>query len=780
MQRFSTFAREIHRRSVWQVLTIYLVGSWIGYQVVHALTDGIGLPDWVPGFAVVLFVIGLPIVLATAFIQEGAPGRSDRASGTAPPVEGLEPTAPARAAVRGASGMGPAEGAVARLFTWKRAVTGGILAFAFLGLATTGFMGMRTLGIGPAGTLMARGVMDARDPIVLADFGNATGDERLGEVVTDALRIDLLSSPVIELVSDRVLRETLERMRRSPAEPLDAELALEVAAREGFKAVIAGDVGAVGRGYVLTARVVATDGGQIVAGFRETAADEAALLAAIDRLSGAIRAKIGESLRSTRSSEPLEQVTTSSLEALRTYSRAIRIAEREGEILRAITLLEDAVARDPSFAMAHRKIGVLLSNLGVERHRRVEAVTRAYEHRDRLNERERGHAIAFYHSDVVGDPRAAVAAYETVLARYPDDWVARNNLALEYNNIGDYVSAESLLGPMRQNRTLGANHFANLAQALWGQRRFDEAREVLDEFEHTFPDSPMPIAGRVLAAAAEWDWAGAEAAVEAVQARFPGNVTAVARMLMEGANLDGAQGRLRNGLQKIERLAELASSLGLDAASVQALAVGVVLEASLTGDPARVEAATARLLERHPLESLEPMDRPYAALARAWLAAEMPDRAEAILAEYDAAVPDATRGLDRPTARLLNGMVAVHRGRTEQGLAAIEAAQRELLCGVCGLQQLGRAQERAGDTDAAIRSYTRYLETPDLLRLQADWSALGFVLQRLAELHDERGDTAAAAGYYSRFVELWAGADAELQPRVEAASRRLAQLARES
>lgn len=70
------------------------------------------------------------------------------------------------------------------------------------------------------------------------------------------------------------------------------------------------------------------------------------------------------------------------------YSRAIRIADREAELLRAIALLEDAVARDPGFAMAHRKIGVFLSNLGVERQRMVEAVTRAYEHRDRLNERE--------------------------------------------------------------------------------------------------------------------------------------------------------------------------------------------------------------------------------------------------------------------------------------------------------------------------------------------------------------------------------------------------------
>ncbi|HUH11947.1 MAG TPA: hypothetical protein VMK65_02510, partial [Longimicrobiales bacterium] len=61
---------ELHRRSLWQVLGIYLVGAWLGYEVVLGLYEGLGLPDWVPAGAVILFVIGLPIVLATAFVQE--------------------------------------------------------------------------------------------------------------------------------------------------------------------------------------------------------------------------------------------------------------------------------------------------------------------------------------------------------------------------------------------------------------------------------------------------------------------------------------------------------------------------------------------------------------------------------------------------------------------------------------------------------------------------------------------------------------------------------------
>ncbi len=62
---------EAHRRSLWQVLGIYLAGSWIALQVVAQLADSVGFPDWVEPFALVLLVIGLPIVMATAFVQEG-------------------------------------------------------------------------------------------------------------------------------------------------------------------------------------------------------------------------------------------------------------------------------------------------------------------------------------------------------------------------------------------------------------------------------------------------------------------------------------------------------------------------------------------------------------------------------------------------------------------------------------------------------------------------------------------------------------------------------------
>jgi hypothetical protein len=58
------FIGEIHRRSLWQVLGIYVVASWIVFEVVQTLTEGLGLPDWFPAFAFVLLLLGLFAFLA--------------------------------------------------------------------------------------------------------------------------------------------------------------------------------------------------------------------------------------------------------------------------------------------------------------------------------------------------------------------------------------------------------------------------------------------------------------------------------------------------------------------------------------------------------------------------------------------------------------------------------------------------------------------------------------------------------------------------------------------
>jgi len=124
--------QEIHRRSLWQVLAIYLVGAAVGYQLIEALVSGLGLPAWFPALAIVLFIVGLPIVLATALVQEGA-RPAERPGEATPTPEGGGAAAPEQSRRREA-------GAARRLFTWRNAITGGALAFGLWGVGATGWV----------------------------------------------------------------------------------------------------------------------------------------------------------------------------------------------------------------------------------------------------------------------------------------------------------------------------------------------------------------------------------------------------------------------------------------------------------------------------------------------------------------------------------------------------------------------------------------------------------------------------------------------------------------
>jgi hypothetical protein len=89
MNRLKRLIIEAHRRSLWQVLGIYFVTAWIVIRVVGQLTQAAGLPDWVPGFSLALLLVGLPLVLATAFVQEGGPGQGR--AGAAADVDPVDP-----------------------------------------------------------------------------------------------------------------------------------------------------------------------------------------------------------------------------------------------------------------------------------------------------------------------------------------------------------------------------------------------------------------------------------------------------------------------------------------------------------------------------------------------------------------------------------------------------------------------------------------------------------------------------------------------------------------
>ena len=185
--------REIHRRSIWQVVSVYLVGGWIAFQVVETLTSGLGLPSWFPSLALVLLIAGFPIVLATAIVQEGPPG--------------VEPESAARRTGLGdraaaAEGASPENGNSPRWLTWRNAMAGGVLAFALWGAVAAGWL---LFGPAAAGE-RAEGESARSDAVTLAvlPLDNLTGDDArqyLVDGVHEALIHELTRIPELTVKS---------------------------------------------------------------------------------------------------------------------------------------------------------------------------------------------------------------------------------------------------------------------------------------------------------------------------------------------------------------------------------------------------------------------------------------------------------------------------------------------------------------------------------------------------------------------------------------------------
>ena len=759
----------IRRARLLAVLVVYLGASFAVLEAVSLIGDGVGLPDWVTPFALVLLLVGLPIIVATALVQS-APPPSPEASVEVP----AEFDAFARVEERTEQPTTASDvAAVAKHWlTWRKAITGGVLAFALLGVVTTGYMVMRTLGVGPVGSLVAAGVIDARDRIILADFENHTPDSLLAITVTETFRVDLSQSPVVSLAHRDYVKSVLERMRREPDSPLDEDLAREVAVRQGLKAVIVGEVGTAGSGYVLSAELISASDGEVFAAYRETAKDPDAIIRAIDRLSKRFRGKIGESLKSIRQEQPLEKVTTSSLEALRKYSQAMRAMDIEGDEARGLALLEEAIALDTTFAVAYRAIGITLSNRFEERARAFAAMSKAVEYAERLPDRERYKTLGDYYSTVTYEREKAITAFRTALDKYPDYVGALNNLAILYGDMRDHERALELYERALELDSTAVAIYTNVAERQVTLGRSDEAAYTLERMAANLPGHPWFHRAASALASSHGDYTAAE--VELKELRESRKESLYWRG--ETSNWLGRLAQLRGHLAEAERHWQDAMAVGEERAlpgEYLAAAFNLAqIDIFIRGEPAAARDRIEEALARYPFSSMDALDRPYNFLSQTYAHAGEPTKAKQFMAEYVTAVDSLFRRPQQPWTHYARGAIALAEERFSDAVAEWQRwYETGTNCYNCALPYLGMAYDHMGEADSARAIYERYIDSPEMWRAFWDTFHLHRIYERLGQLYEESGNPEKAIYYYGKFVELWQDADPELQPRVEAARR---------
>jgi tetratricopeptide (TPR) repeat protein len=400
MNRLRQLIREAHRRSLWQVVAIYLGASWAVMQVVALVAGQLALPDWVTPVAILLLLIGLPIVVATAFVQEGMPSRRD----PAPTPDGDVRSSHAPAA--------PAADVPThrRLLSWRNAISAGVLAFALLGVVSAGYVGLRALGLGQADE-----ALDARAVAVLPF--RVTGDTALvwlREGVVDLLGAKLAGADGSRSVDSRA---TLIQWRRvaDGTQDLSQDDARLVARRLGAGRFILGDVVDAGGTISLAVRLVDTSTGRVVQTARRDGAPDQAL-GLLDRVVAELLVReAGEDLGR------IEALTSASLPAVQAYLAGLP-AYRRGQFNEAARRFGEALAHDSTFTLAAFYLARSRSWIGYgpEYHRGLRL---AWEGRDRLSERDRRHVVAVA-SARYPEPQPMpqrIRAYQELLDIAPDN-----------------------------------------------------------------------------------------------------------------------------------------------------------------------------------------------------------------------------------------------------------------------------------------------------------------------------------------------------------------------
>jgi len=764
------------RSMLWRALGVYAASFAAVALVARAAIIAIGLPGWVFPGALIVMALGLPAILFTAYTQYVA-----RRAAIATPTYTPGGT-PLLAQPRGT--MATMAIKASPHISWKRTTRGGLLALGAFALLVAGFMVLRALGIGPAGSLIASHKLTASDKVLVATFEAPTADSSLGATISEAVRTNLSQSRVVRILPTSTIATTLEQMKRPDTARMDIATAREIAQRAGAKAIVAGSIVPAGNGYVVTARLVAAETGDELASYHESASNAGDLIPAVDRVTKSLREKVGESLKDVRAAPRLDQVTTTSLGALRSYAAGLHANDIVGDYPTAVQDFRDAIKQDSTFAMAYVQLAYSLSSMG-GRARALEsnaALTTAFKLRDRLPERERYNIEGAYYMQVAPDRRKAIPAlqravaldssnadaantlanvladvrdsagslqaYRVSLAAEPTNATILSNIATEYTNVGNHAGFDSVVANI--GKTGAPFPTAPLwFSEYWNRRDYDAVERVA----RTRVDTATPRTG--------------------INAR-----RAMAEILATRAELREAERWHGQYIESSLRVRGDTISPYI-AAFFQATNDGMI-----RGDAAKGLATLDATMRAHPVASTPIATDQSMWIAFGYAALGAPAKAREIMNQHQSRLDSLGRMQEWVFNARVRGGIAMGEGKTDSAIVWFRRGDTEAdglptaNCTICTPLWVGQAFDRAGKADSARAYLTQYVEMTGSGRNTIDRVYLGPVLFRLGELYENAKDAKRATEYYGRFVDLWAKADPELQPRVADARKRIDQLNR--
>ncbi len=586
-----------------------------------------------------------------------------------------------------------------------------------------------------------------KDSVLLADFVNTTGDAVFDGTLKQALAVQLEQSPYLNILPESRIREAMKFMGRSGDERVTRDVAREICLREGVKAMMLGSISSLGSHYVVTLEAVNAQNGDSLAREQVEADSKEQVLKSLDKAASSLRGKLGESIGSVQKYDtPLEQATTSSLEALKEFS----LGEAEHSKFNdeaAIPHLKRATELDPNFAMALAVLGVAYNNR-THLQEASDYLQKAFDAKERASERERFYISSHYYGTYRRQDDKNIEILEQWIQTYPRDTIPRDNLALVETTDGQPEKAMASASEALKLNPKDPYGYANLASAYMALNRYDEAKAVAEQAIAQKAEAWAVHVYLYQIAFIRGDSGAMQKEVEQAAGKPQEPVIGLMRAAGECA-----QGKIKDARANYALAASVAQAQGRKEYATTILGAEAFCDAG-TGFPDEArQTMNAALAVSENLGSRIAAMRLFALIGDT---AQSEKLAEAVSKEF----PYFTllHQAHLPAAR---AMISLHRNQPEQAVAALEPAKPyELSTGILGINFIrGEAFLRLHDGSKAAAEYQKILDHRGIDPVGWGYSLSHLGLGRAYAL---QGDTGKAKAAYQDFFAVWKDADADV------------------
>lgn len=594
-------------------------------------------------------------------------------------------------------------------------------------------------------------VLVPKDTVVIADFENTTGESIFNDTLRQALIVGLAQSPIIHILSDRNSAVVFKQMGHSPDDRMTGRTAIELCKRIGGKVTVQGSISGLGTTYLIGLAAIRCDTGKPIAHEEVEAPQRDDVIDALGKATSSLRARLGESLPSIQKyNAPLEQATTSSLEALNAYGTALSTWDAKGDQA-SIPYFKRAIELDPNFASAYGGLAAIYNNIGQLDLAR-ESTIKAYNLRERVTESERASIEARYYLYVTEEIDKAALTYQVQAQDYPESAGTLNHLGTANLRLGRNEQAANdfrkaiLIDPTR------ATSYGNLALSLLRLNRIQEAESVLAAAEKRGLHTDYLLQVNYWLAFLN----GKQKEMDHLIAQTAEIPSAKPTLQSELANTEAYSGHFRKALSL-----SLSSVESMKGSGDKDSAAGCLAQAAVREGEVGSSAQARSLIEQAGKLSNDKVTVALTAL----VSAQIGDYKKALsLSEtLDRQFPRGTL-VQRFWLPMIRGEIGLREGKGPKAVEMLSAAEPFDPGGADGCSVspllpaylLGQAYLVAGEGDKAGGEFRKLLDNRGMV-LDSPFGALAYLGQARAYSLD--GKSAEARKAYQDFFSIWKDAD---------------------